>query len=131
MADLFREDITPAQIEHVRQWVAALRSGEFEQGTGRLSTRDGKYCCLGVAAKIAGCHCVPGDSFAFPVKEEPPVRLNSVLLNEFATDHYGLSSGQAMFSDGGLPEMNDSVVPFSEIAILIEHELELVAGAPA
>ncbi len=29
------------------QWVKDLRSGEFEQGTGKLK-RNGKYCCLGV-----------------------------------------------------------------------------------
>lgn len=29
------------------QWVAALRSGKYKQGTGYLN-RDGKFCCLGV-----------------------------------------------------------------------------------
>lgn len=35
------------------KWVAALRSGNFQQGTGRL-LRDGKYCCLGVLCSVAG-----------------------------------------------------------------------------
>jgi len=36
------------------KWLAALRSGEYEQGTGQLMTRDKKYCCLGVLAHVAG-----------------------------------------------------------------------------
>lgn len=38
--------------QQVDDWVAALRSGDYEQGTGALC-RDGKYCCLGVLARAA------------------------------------------------------------------------------
>lgn len=34
------------------RWVAALRSGEYEQGKNFLN-RDGKFCCLGVLSEIA------------------------------------------------------------------------------
>lgn len=34
------------------RWVAALRSGEFEQGKDYLC-EDGKYCCLGVLSELA------------------------------------------------------------------------------
>lgn len=34
------------------KWVAALRSGEYEQGRSYLN-RDGKYCCLGVLCELA------------------------------------------------------------------------------
>jgi len=34
------------------QWVAALRSGEYEQGQGALNS-DGKFCCLGVLCELA------------------------------------------------------------------------------
>jgi len=33
------------------EWVAALRSGEFEQGRGALE-RDGKFCCIGVRCAL-------------------------------------------------------------------------------
>lgn len=36
-----------------KKWIDALRSGKYEQGTHALC-RDGKYCCLGVLAKITG-----------------------------------------------------------------------------
>jgi hypothetical protein len=38
------------------QWVAALRSGEYKQGRGRLGYHDGdddRMCCLGVLSHLA------------------------------------------------------------------------------
>jgi hypothetical protein len=35
------------------QWLAALRSGRYEQGTDMLMFR-GSYCCLGVANEVCG-----------------------------------------------------------------------------
>ena len=42
------------QAEHRRQWVAALRSGRFQQGKGSLRPTADTYCCLGVACEISG-----------------------------------------------------------------------------
>jgi hypothetical protein len=48
-----------ANIENVKKWIAALRSGEYTQGTGALhkqADEDGKpdtFCCLGVACDVA------------------------------------------------------------------------------
>ncbi len=33
------------------KWIAALRSGEYQQGDGKLRNRDG-YCCLGVLCDL-------------------------------------------------------------------------------
>ena len=38
--------------EFKERWIDALESGEYEQGKGKLC-RDGKFCCLGVAADVA------------------------------------------------------------------------------
>lgn len=35
------------------KWVAALRSGEYKQGTRQLSWGDGSFCCLGVLTDLA------------------------------------------------------------------------------
>lgn len=35
------------------KWLKALRSGKYEQGSGKLC-KNGKYCCVGVAGKIQG-----------------------------------------------------------------------------
>ena len=42
---------------HIRQWVEALRSGEYKQGNGNLcaegeTPNEPRYCCLGVACDI-------------------------------------------------------------------------------
>ena len=42
----------PMNPERKAEWLTALRSGEYEQGTGYLN-RDGKFCCLGVATDLA------------------------------------------------------------------------------
>ena len=34
-------------------WTAALRSGQYNQGLGHLMTKQGTYCCLGVACAVA------------------------------------------------------------------------------
>jgi|TARA_R110000765_G_scaffold340353_1_gene430437 hypothetical protein len=36
---------------NAQKWVAALRSGEYDQGTDGLQT-EGGYCCLGVACDL-------------------------------------------------------------------------------
>jgi hypothetical protein len=36
------------------KWVAALRSGDFGQCQNELRSSDGRYCCLGVLAVVAG-----------------------------------------------------------------------------
>lgn len=41
-----------SNVEHVKLWIEALESGEFDQGKSQL--RDGShYCCLGVAVVVA------------------------------------------------------------------------------
>lgn len=38
-----------------KDWIAALRSKEFKQGTGTLyNLYDNSYCCIGVACIVAG-----------------------------------------------------------------------------
>ena len=43
-------------VKFKEKWVAALRSGKYKQDKdqGLLETDDGKFCCLGVACKVAG-----------------------------------------------------------------------------
>lgn len=41
------------QAENRAKWVAALRSGEYQQGKQELRTDQGSYCCLGVACVVA------------------------------------------------------------------------------
>jgi len=37
-----------------KNWLAALRSGKYKQGTGFLRDKNDGYCCLGVLCDVAG-----------------------------------------------------------------------------
>lgn len=36
----------------LKQWIAALDSGEYRQGAGKMQDIGGRYCCLGVGCKL-------------------------------------------------------------------------------
>lgn len=50
--------MTEPNQENIRKWVRALRSGEFAQTRGFLS-KEGAFCCLGVACEVAIANGVP------------------------------------------------------------------------
>lgn len=41
------------KAEWKKKWIAALRSGDYEQGSGQLRPSNIRYCCLGVLADLA------------------------------------------------------------------------------
>lgn len=43
------------------EWIAALRSGDYVQGAGKLN-RNGEYCCLGILCNIAAKQGVVEDN---------------------------------------------------------------------
>lgn len=89
-----------------RDWIKALRSGEYEQGTTELY-RNGKYCCLGVAAKILNIPLSGGD--------DPYTQLPEAIRWE---------NGKRSDACGKLINMNDSQEKtFPEIADWIEENL--------
>lgn len=52
MADQTADTVTKLDPEVKAQWVAALRSGEYQQGKLCLRNKDNCYCCLGVLANL-------------------------------------------------------------------------------
>lgn len=44
--------LTDTQKTYIRGWVAALRSGKYQQGLGCLRSLDDKFCCLGVLCDL-------------------------------------------------------------------------------
>lgn len=72
------------------KWLAALRSGEYAQCRMKLLTEEG-YCCLGVAARVAGyeMNLVSGyaalmDFGLTPTSIRPLVRKNDTEMLSFA-----------------------------------------------
>jgi hypothetical protein len=123
------------------QWVAALRSGEYEQGRDAL-TLEGKYCCLGVlcdlAVKSGQDVRVKMETLANQIRYDgetdiapasvvnwagldsgnPAVRMTA---REAFPEKYGSDPGAGDFQLS-LAELNDGGKTFSEIADIIEEE---------
>ena len=115
--------------DNARAWVAALRSGKYEQGPGFLK-QDDKYCCLGVACDIY-IRSNEGLSEAW----EPEVCSRTwkccgkrSTLPEAAAKWIGLRDDCGCFRNGpakSLVELNDSKKwSFDQIADFIESEPE-------
>ena len=111
--------------ENAKKWVAALRSGEYKQGTGRLhDAADNAYCCLGVACEVYN-------------KENPNSPLNkeliggtvrydntTIALPAKVKEWLGLANISGAYNGGNyLADDNDCHgMTFDDIAALIESE---------
>lgn len=123
--------------ENTKKWVAALRSGNYNQGQGLLheilnAKKDPchKFCCLGVACDL---YCKEHDDIK--VKEYATVS-NSIymeysnnqgFLPDIIRDWLGLRHCAGQYFDGGgrlnsLTDLNDKGFAFNQIADRIESE---------
>jgi hypothetical protein len=122
--------------EYKNEWVKALRSGEYEQGTGKLCSIDenGKnsFCCLGVLYDLAVKKEPEKFSWdnksvidtAYPVSDN--ISDDGILLPEWFVEHInfeGGSSGKFIIDDDEfyLYDMNDDGMTFNQIADSIER----------
>lgn len=125
------------QAENRRKWVAALRSGEFQQTRNVLRNEDG-YCCLGVAAELAAREGVA-------VRTAPDERDGNWLYNDDPTRlapklrHWlGINSPRGVLRtpiyDGhivSLDGLNDICgFSFEQIADVIESDGVALEGDP-
>jgi hypothetical protein len=99
--------------ETKEKWVAALRSGEYQQGYHFLRTPSGeKYCCFGVLCDILELGWTKKEDSGYWSCETmvgwPPDSITSKIHNSLI-EH--------------LVKMNDSLSSFSEIALYIEKTL--------
>ena len=118
------------------KWAAALRSGEYQQGSGFLRKGD-SYCCLGVACDLlqrelgvgAWSPSDEGDCFDFLISvEKQAFSLPYAVMEALGlADKYGCYGGDeyGQYDDTqSLAALNDSRRSFSEIADIIESEPE-------
>lgn len=114
-------------------WLTALRSGEFEQGTGRLRSDDDKFCCLGVLCELAHragvVHAAHSDLGGWTYGDEYSGGVLAGAVMEWAGLDYtnpsvpykgALSWEPTTIS---LASLNDLGRPFGEIADTIEAHL--------
>lgn len=105
------------------KWVAALRSGDYQQGTQKLN-KDGKYCCLGVLCELAVNEGICKS------KEESGITYYDSASNlpPFSVKVWagwdGESFGNPEINHYCLSDWNDKeLLSFNEIADLIEKHL--------
>lgn len=108
---------TPEQIEILRRWVKALRSGEFKQTNGWLH-KGNHYCCLGVLYEITPGvkrRCSKDGIFAYAFG-------GGVFHRHYPDTRFFDSTGLSDDFASKLASMNDSGATFAEIAERIEAE---------
>ena len=124
------------------EWVAALRSGEYLKGVGRLARIDlddgvASYCCLGVLCEISPVveQVMPEFSDGTRPRYQSlvdPEDSDSALLPSAVLAWSGLESWSGGIfiqgregEDWNLPNLNDApdALTFSQIADLIEYFL--------
>jgi len=105
-----------------KRWIAALRSGKYRQGKGRLcktSKGRSKFCCLGVLGneELDGEWELGIDDRVWTLRYKGDADF-SVLPRKARVD-LGLSE----VDEDKLTEMNDTGHSFKEIAVWIEENL--------
>ncbi len=101
--------------EFKAKWVAALRSGKYQQGCGRLRNELNEFCCLGVALDLIDPKAWSG------------IRWNELYGTEIGVTASLIGLPRKDSSVYRLAEMNDGEIDrkhsFTEIADWIEANL--------
>lgn len=95
-------------------WVAALRSGKYEQGTEQLC-HNGRHCCLGVLCEIMGAEKVYFEGTVLYDGLEDILPVGVQVLS-------GLRTRRGDLHGKCLTSINDSGHSFEDIAQIIEKE---------
>lgn len=118
----------------VKEWVSALRSGEYEQAKEVLATEHG-YCCLGVLCELYSKTVKPIKTIVQNEIEDDVGNLRTVwdteydketeILPKCVMEWAGLRSPEGGFTDASitsLASLNDNGKTFAEIADVIESK---------
>jgi hypothetical protein len=123
--------------EVMEKWVAALRSGKYEQGKGFLN-KQGKFCCLGVLCDIAEkegvCQSRPSEAYEEVLKYGPEAQDSTVTpkaVQAWAGFSQRFNTGNPEVTVASeytelLAELNDTGMKFDQIANLIEKQYEVL-----
>lgn len=114
--------------DNAKKWVEALRSGEFQQTTRKLSDGNG-YCCLGVACEVYRRETGDGEWEQRGDTELPVLTFLGVwnVLPDPVRRWLGLSEESGDWKDENgewryLTNTNDHGATFAEIADIVESE---------
>ncbi len=100
-----------------QEWLAALRSGGYEQAIGVMKTHQGGYCCLGLACELDQRITNLDDDPLFDGQMVSPISA-AIDVGDSATPWSWMTPAQGR----ALSEMNDNGSTFTEIADAWEAE---------
>lgn len=100
--------------EIAEQWVAALRSGQYRQGTGRLCNMNNEFCVLGVLCDLHS----KANGGAVQIDSGGYMGATGYLPLDVVS-WAGMSTRDGSVGGNSLSAMNDSKVAFPDIANLI------------
>ena len=113
------------------KWVAALRSGKYKKGRGRLVDSKERYCCLGVLCDIAIKNGVPIVRSTDGFSNLDDGYYNHMVLPSPVMEWAGMDSDDGEYYDHNgkghtLVDVNDNLAPkrrkgFKFIADIIER----------
>lgn len=115
--------------DNAKKWVAALRSGDYEQCRSVLHVKDDGYCCLGVACDL---YCKEVED----ISQDPANGHDDSVFyadqREFLPNvvmlWLGLNNSSGRWNDNNgaasLAAVNDEGAGFNEIANIIESKEE-------
>ena len=116
-----RKELTETQIQNLRNWIKALRSGDYKQGEGCLyNNKDDSFCCLGVACDLFQVpYNKSARQYVFEVYGDVYFE-NKLIPGINFEEMFGLT---VIFGDE-LASMNDvNQYSFADIATEIENEV--------
>lgn len=104
---------------NAKKWVAALRSGEYSQGRGRLRKGD-TFCCLGVACDLYAKEHPEAEWLGTPIapmfRVAPGDYTEDMFMPQAVKDWLEFEAGSSRLAGD-----NDAGRPFTSIAATIEY----------
>ena len=126
VGDITNEELRPEVKE---KWLAALRSGDYQQGTQHLRDRQNRFCCLGVLcdiyAKENGLEWVKDHNSNVACRFLDEYAGLPAVVSSWAgfTKYVGLPVVRVGDSEYSLAQLNDTGSSFDVIANIIEKGL--------
>lgn len=122
------------------RWIAALKSGEYEQGCMYLcknhpTTEKKRYCCLGILLELDGVLSKEPEMNGtyYVIDEKNPTIHNCASIPTFKCQEYGMDalghpldiSNVTSNVTESLSRLNDKGTPFKDIASFLEKNWQV------